>query len=55
MKELVNVLKSSRKEVKLSDNWSEFSPLDVWEGVVGSLVAWAYDFDWEFEFEVVFT
>jgi hypothetical protein len=55
IKGLINDLKSSRKEISLSEIWSELSPLDVWEVIVGSLVAWAYDLDWEFEFEVVFT
>jgi len=41
IKGLINVLKSSRKEVNLSDKKSELSPLDVWEGAIGSLVACA--------------
>jgi len=55
IKGLINNFKSTRKENNLSDNWSELSFLDVWEGITRSMIAWAYDLGWDFKFEEEFT
>jgi len=55
IKDLIYNLKLSKKEDNLSNNGLKLWFLDVWEGVTGSTVVWAYDLDWDFEFEVEFT